>query len=171
MRAESFAKVGDDLVRRYGTRDPFVIARRLGVEVLFCENLGSLKGMYRVIHRVRMIFINQDLSPQMQRMVCAHEIGHDQLHRAMAKGEALREFSLYDMTVRTEYEANLVAAEILLDTDALLRYIYEYGYTSEQIAKATNTDVNLVALKAARLAQTGYDLCPVEHRSDFLKNL
>ena len=43
---------------------------------------------------------------------------------------------LYDMTTKSEYEANIVAAEILLDTDEVLDYIYGYGYTSEQIARA-----------------------------------
>ena len=54
---------------------------------------------------------------------------------------------LYDMTTKPEYEANIVAAEILLDTDEILEYIYDYGYTSEQIARAMGTDINLVALK------------------------
>ena len=40
------------------------------------------------------------------------------------------------MTTKPEYEANIVAAEILLDTDEILEYIYDYGYTSEQIARA-----------------------------------
>ena len=31
---------------------------------------------------------------------------------------------------RPEYEANIVAAEILLDSDEILEYIYNYGYTS-----------------------------------------
>ena len=32
---------------------------------------------------------------------------------------------LYDMTTKPEYEANIVAAEILLDTDEILEYIYD----------------------------------------------
>ena len=75
----------------------------------------------------------------------------------------------HDMATKPEYEANIVAAEILLDTDELLEYVYEYGYTSEQIARAMHTDINLVALKIAHLAETGYDLRRIEHRSDFLK--
>ena len=89
----------------------------------------------------------------MQRIVCAHELGHDQLHRNLAKDGALREFMLYDMSTRPEYEANIVAAEILLDTDAVLDYVYNLGYTSEQIAKAMSTDINLVALKVAHLTK------------------
>lgn len=169
MSAKHFSKVGSDLVRRFGTRDPFRIAQELGIEVLFCDDFGPLKGMYRVIKRNRFIFISKDFSSRMQRIVCAHELGHDQLHRQLAKGNALQEFMLYDMTTKPEYEANIVAAEILLDTDEILECIYEYGYTSEQIARAMHTDINLVALKIAHLAETGYDLRRIEHRSDFLK--
>ena len=59
--------------------------------------------------------------------------------------------------------------KFLLDTDEILEYIYDYGYTSEQIARAMGTDINLVALKIAHLAESGYDLRRIEHRSDFLK--
>ena len=162
MTAAYLSKVGNDLVNHCGTRDPFRIARELGIEVLF-------KGMYRVIKRNRFIFINKDLNPRMQIIVCAHEIGHDQLHRNMAKKDAIQEFMLYDMATKPEYEANIVAAEILLDTDTILEYIYDYGFTSEQIARAMCSDINLVALKVAHLVETGYDLRRIDHRSDFLK--
>ena len=46
MSAKHLSKVGNDLVRRCGTRDPFRIAQELDIEVLFCEDFGSLKGMY-----------------------------------------------------------------------------------------------------------------------------
>ena len=169
MSAKHLSKVGSDLVRRCGTRDPFRIAQELGIEVLFCDDFGPLKGMYRVIKRNRFIFINKDLSSRMQRIVCAHELGHDQLHRHLAKGNALQEFMLYDMATKPEYEANIVAAEILLDSDEILEYIYDYGHTSEQIARAMHTDINLVALKIAHLAETGHKLRRMEYRSSFLK--
>ena len=169
MTARQLSEVGERLVRRCGTRDPFEIARQLGVEVLFCQDFGSMKGMYRVVKRTRFIFLNRDLTPQMQRIVCAHELGHDQLHRDLAKNGALQEFMLYDMTTKPEYEANIVAAEILLDTDEVLDYVYNFGYTSEQIAKAMSTDINLVALKVAHLAESNRGLRPIEHRADFLK--
>ena len=169
MTAKQLSEVGERLVKRCGTRDPFEIARQIGVEVLFCDGFNSMKGMYRVIKRNRFIFINRDLTPQTQRIVCAHELGHDQLHRDLARTGALHEFMLYDMTTKPEYEANIVAAEILLDTDEALDCVYNYGYTSEQIAKAMETDINLVALKVAHLAETNRELRPIEHRSGFLK--
>lgn len=125
--------------------------------------------MYCIVKRNRFIFLNKDLSPQMKRIVCAHEIGHDRLHRALAKKHGLQEFVLYDMATKPEYEANIVAAEILLDSDEILEYIYDYGYTSEQIARAMHTDINLVALKIAHLAETGHKLRRMEYRSSFLK--
>ena len=77
------------------------------------------------------------------------------------------------MKSKPEYEANIVAAEILMDSDEVLRYIYEYGYTAEQIASAMSTDINLVALKVAlkvaHLATLGYNLHALEHKSNFLK--
>ena len=77
---------------------------------------------------------------------------------------------LYDMSTRPEYEANIVAAEILLDSEETLDYVYQYGYTTEQTANAMDTDINLMALKIAHLSQCGYNLRTPEHRSDFLKS-
>ena len=169
MNAEQLSQVGSNLVKRCGSRDPFEIAEQLGVHVMFCENFGTLKGMYRVIKRNRFIFLNSDLDENMLRIVCAHELGHDQLHRNMAKTHPIHEFMLYDMKSKPEYEANIVAAEILMDNDEVLRYIYDYGDTAEQIACAMSTDINLVALKVAHLATLGYNLHLPEHKSDFLK--
>ena len=53
MNAEQLSRVGEKLVKRCGSRDPFEIARQLGVHVMLCENLGSLKGMYWVITYLR----------------------------------------------------------------------------------------------------------------------
>ena len=124
MNAEQLSRVGEKLVKRCGSRDPFEIARQLGINVMLCENFGSLKGMYRVIKRNRFIFLNNSLDENMLRIVCAHELGHDQLHRNMAKTTPIHEFMLYDMKSKPEYEANIVAAEILMDSDEVLRYIY-----------------------------------------------
>ena len=71
MNAEQLSRVGEKLVKRCGSRDPFEIARQLGINVMLCENFGSLKGMYRVIKRNRFIFLNNSLDENMLRIVCA----------------------------------------------------------------------------------------------------
>lgn len=68
MNAEQLSRVGEKLVKRCGSRDPFEIARQLGINVMLCENFGSLKGMYRVIKRNRFIFLNNSLDENMLRI-------------------------------------------------------------------------------------------------------
>ena len=169
MQSPDANVVGDKLVKRFHTRNPFEIAEALNIHVLFRDDFGPLKGMYRVIKRNRFIFINQDLDEPMQLLVCAHELGHDQLHRKLGAADGLHEFSFYDMTARPEYEANIVAADILLDSDEVLEYIYTFGYTLEQIASAMYTSPHLVALKIKSLNHKGYSIREQYYRSDFLK--
>lgn len=169
MSIEYIADKGTKLVQRYGTRDPFKIAKELGIKVMFVDDFEKLKGVYRVIKRNRWIFINSNLSEWMQRVVCAHELGHDQLHRSLAKGDGLMEFVIYDMNTRPEYEANVFASQILLPDDEVLEHIYN-GYDSQQIACMMHSDINLVALKVSTLNYLGgYDFRPMEHNSTFLK--
>ena len=84
MSLKKITNKGSNLVKRCNTRDPFKIAEAIGVKVMFVDNFEKLKGVYRVIKRNRWIFINSNLSERMQRIVCAHELGHDQLHRHLA---------------------------------------------------------------------------------------
>ena len=167
-RSEDISARADALARRFGTRDPFEIAEGLGVSVMWRSNFGRLKGMYRVVRRNRYIFLNDSLGEETARIVCAHELGHDQFHRDFAKGNGLLEFMLYNMTSRAEYEANVFAAGLLLPDDELLGLICE-GYDAQQIACRMRTDVNLVALRVSHLKRRGFELNSLEHRSDFLK--
>ena len=104
----------------------------------------------------------------MNRIVCAHELGHDRLHRNFAKDTLFQEFMLYNMASRHEYEANIFAANLLLDDDEVLEYI-KNGYDTLKIASATETDINLVALKVDYLIRNGHNLIKQEHNSKFLK--
>ncbi|MDR0944460.1 MAG: ImmA/IrrE family metallo-endopeptidase [Ruminococcus sp.] len=156
------------LVQRYKTRDPFEIARELGIHVRFSKEFTTLKGMYVIIMGNRFIIVNGKLDEQTLKLVVAHEIGHDRLHRELAKKSAISDLSLYKKDCRPEYEANLFAAELLIDTDALLELIYD-GYECEEAAKILETDVNLLSLKIAALKYQGIDLREQEYNSKFLK--
>ena len=91
------------------------------------------------------------------------------LHRDFAGGDGLLEFALYDMSSRREYEANMVAAAILLPDEELLEHIYQDHYDAEQIASVMHSDINLVALKIAGLRAKGHPLHTLGHDSRFLK--
>lgn len=169
MKSPCIYTLGDKLIRQCDTRDPFLIADQLGIHILFGDDFSPLKGMYRVIKRNRFIFINQNLNEPIQRLVCAHEVAHDQLHRPLGMSNGLQEFTFYDMTSQPEYEANIVAADILLDSDEILEYIYIYHFSVDQIARAMYTDPNLVALKIRSLNHKGHSIPEQFYRSDFLK--
>jgi len=98
------------------------------------------------MNRQPYIVINDNLPYEVQLIVAAHELGHDRLHRAFAKDYALQEFVLYDMKSRPEYEANVFAAELLIDTDEVLKLARE-GFDQEQIAGQLKTDINLIGIK------------------------
>lgn len=166
---DRIAQCAAGLVRKYKTRDPFELAKELGIHVFFSDEFVTLKGMYFIIKRNRYIYINNKLDDNTKKIVCAHEIGHDRLHRDLAKFGALQEFVLYDMATRQEYEANVFASSVLLEDDAMLELIYERGYDAQQIAVELKSDINLVALKAATLKTKGHRLSPPDVKSDFLK--
>ena len=163
---DNIIRRADALVRSTGTRDPERIAEALGI-IVMDVNFEKQKGIYKVILRNRFIFIKSDLSEVMRRIVLLHEIGHDQLHRHLA--DVFQEFQIFDMRGNVmEYEANLFAAQIALPDEEILNYIRS-GYDAAQIAMATASDINLVALKVSELSRRGYAFRDVDHRSDFLK--
>lgn len=164
---DAIVKKARRLVRCCGTTDPFRIAAEIGVKLHFSD-LGAVKGMYTYLKRNRFVVVNSSLDEYLQRIVCAHELGHDQFHRALAKNKWLQEFMIYDMNQRPEYEANIFASEMLLPDDKIL-YLTDNGLDIEQIAKTMCSDVNLIALKLATLSQQGYRFRQIQYRSDFLK--
>lgn len=155
------------LFKKYKTRNPFEIADLLHIDVLFMD-LGKLKGFYKRDGHNRFIVINDDLSEPVQRIVCAHELGHDQLHRDLAKSLTLQEFGVYDMTSKPEYEANLFAAELLLPDQDIMAH-FEQGYSFYETAQLLETDNHLLAMKLMIMNDSGAEFrVPVDLKSDFL---
>ena len=144
------------LVKKYKTRDPFLIAKQLGVEVLFRDDFKRQKGAFTVISKNSFIFVNSNLSDELQRLVCAHELGHALLHRTLGqRAGGLFEFEIFDITTQCEYDANVFAATLLLDDKEILDAAVD-GYDVVQIARAMGTNVNLVLLKMAEMNKQGY---------------
>ena len=166
---DEIVKIVNRLIKRCGTRDPYKVAKELGINIIY-RNFVKQHGAYKVILKNRFIFLQNGMSPVLEQMVVWHEIGHDVLHRneAVAAG-GFKEFNIFNMrNNRMEYEANMFAAQIALPDDEVLDYIYT-GYDVGQIALAMRSDINLVALKVAELNTRGYRFREQEHRNDFLK--
>jgi Zn-dependent peptidase ImmA (M78 family) len=167
VNSEDIISKSGAALRRCECRDPFKIARELGIEVKY-DDYGKLKGMYTIIKRNPYIFINNTLDRYTQHLVCAHEIGHDRLHRDLVRDGWMREFVIYNMNNRPEYEANLFASEVLIDDDEILELMSE-RLDTEQIARALYTDINLVGIKLEALRQKGYEFRQIEYKRNFLK--
>lgn len=127
------------LLRRYGTSDPFELADCLGITILECHDFKLQKGAFKVILNNCFIFINANLSTEMKKLVCAHELGHALLHRPLGKTDTgLMEFELFDITNTTEYEANLFAANLR----KLFIQVYSRNALSKPYIKQFLSEVN-----------------------------
>ncbi len=153
MNNELFSLPGK-LKKKYGTSDPFRLAEYLGFVVKFLDLKGT-KGFCKKILNNYFIFINVNMSEEMQCMCCAHEIGHILLHKNyLSTPEYLMHMELFDMRNRTEYEANLFAANLLIDDDELLRQIHA-GHDIVATASSFGVNVNMLALKLAEMKKAG----------------
>lgn len=138
--------IAHGLTRKYSTHDPFVIAASLGIRT-YVTDLGGLKGFCCVIMGVVCIFINENLSPEMQNMVCAHELGHCLLHEDnLRSGGKYTEYNLTSNINRAEYAANTFVAFLLIDDSDMLEYLYN-GYDFYDTARALYIDVNFLAIR------------------------
>lgn len=100
------------LVRKYNQRDPFLLAKKLGINVI--ENdLGEVYGYYTQINRIKFILINSNLSESEKRFVVAHELGHAILHSKIATPCLMHLKNIND--IKIEYEANRFAVQLLID--------------------------------------------------------
>lgn len=169
LTLQKIYRLGEELVADANSRNPFQIADEIGLQIKMVKDFTVLKGVYMILHEVPWAFINDNLDEQLKRIVCAHEIGHHVLHQDLVRQTMLQEFSLFDRQNKPEYEANVIAAEILLPDAEVLDMIYHCGYDAFQIARCTGLDVNLVALKCDILVEKGYDLHRIDHQSDFLR--
>lgn len=112
--------VADGLARKHGTRDPFTIANELGFIVVFAP-LVDMRGFQQSVKRRRLIYINDELDEQQQRLVCAHELAHHLLHRGMNR--IFMDQSTRIVTQRYENEANRFAVDLLYSDDELQPYL------------------------------------------------
>ena len=159
------------LIAKYGTRDPFRIAREQGIEIML-RNFARQKGAFSLMLNVPFIFINENLSDEMKRIVCAHELGHAMLHRQLCrkmKNQTIHEYEIFDIRTGTEYEANIFAAGLLIDEQELSA-CESCGYDIVQTAKATGINVNLLLIKYYEMQERSgkrYNL-PYLPKRDFL---
>ena len=176
MTIEYISRTVDRLIRKYHERDPFQLAEAMNIEVLRTP-MGTAerdcKGFFLVHSRIRVIVINSDLPMVIQRIILAHELGHAALHeKTLESVKAYHDFALYDTTEMAEYEANLFAADLLLEDDEVIEKLKEdnffFGVASEFMVPPELLDFKFRILKAKRLLTLE---SPITARGDFLRKL
>ena len=156
MRSHYIAKRAKEVLRHSHSHDMQEIADALGIHLDFSDNFKNLLGMYYAKWRNRFIIVNNRLDDAWTRMVVAHEIGHDQLHRNIASS-GLQEFELFSIKSRTEYEANAFAAHLLLDSEEIYDLLKQEKDVFS-IAQELNCNTNLLLIKLTEMNSLGYDI-------------
>ena len=172
MTYDDICKAANKITETYGKRDPFRLCGEMDIILLF-QALGaeenSVKGFYFESHRIRTITINSDLPEELQRIIAAHELGHAVLHRS-EKVHSFNELWLFDEAGDMEREANLFAAELLIDDEELLDILRE-GSTFFEAAAVLNVPMELLEFKLRIMRDKGYEIreAPIRAESRFLK--
>lgn len=134
-------KLADSLARKHKSRDPFEIITNLNVILIFYP-LHGVKGFYQYFQRNNLIYIDETLSDQEKRFVCAHELGHMYLHK---KANAIFLDSRTQLnTTKYEHEADRFAIDLLVSDDIIETHL---DYTTEQLARALGYDKKLIEIR------------------------
>lgn len=124
------------LIRRFGTNDPFVIASGLNIHIRFDDLGESTRGIYFKTLRRRCIFIHSGLDEPHQRLVCAHELGHDRLHPGL--NQFWLDAHTFTNTGKYERQANQFAVRLLTAGDT-----FEKGQTIKSILQRNNVPTEM----------------------------
>lgn len=119
------------LIEKYKTNNPFDIADHKGILIEFAD-LGETLGFYFKNSRIKVININNQINPALQKFVCSHELGHALLH-PHANTPFLRNNTFFSID-KIEVEANTFAVELLMPD----RDIYDYEDTNLTINEIAN---------------------------------
>lgn len=135
----------NQLVKKYGTNDPFKIAKFMGIIVVF-EPLGNALGYYNKHFRVPIIHINQDADRKSQFFIAAHELGHAVQHSDISTS-FLKKHTLFS-TDKLEIEANTFAVELLLPDELFEDQNIYSCFTIYDAIKEQGIPEELVSLKS-----------------------
>ncbi len=171
---DSICEQVQKLKRKYDESDPFKLCRDMGIKLLFSpmgKDETDCKGFFLVQSRIKSITINSDLSKDFQRIIAAHEIGHAILHKDKAGVKAFHEFGLFEDATTLEYEANIFAAELLLEDDDVLESLND-DLSFFQAASTLRVPAEILDFKFRTLKWKGYKLndAPMYSAGNWLKD-
>ena len=174
MICDEIVKSVKKLKRRYREDNLFELCRNMGILLLpqsFGTQKGAIMGFFLEQRRIKTITYNSDLSDDLQRIIVGHELGHSVLH-ARSGIHAFHDVGLFDVSSRFEKEANLFAAEFLLDDDEVLETLAQGG-DFFSAAAILRVPMELLDFKFRIMKWKGYDVAepPIMAQSNFLRDV
>ena len=165
------SRVVNDLIQKYKTRDPYELCDALGIRVRLKDLGTDIKAYYFYQSRIRNIVLNERVTEIVRRILVAHELGHDRLHIDVAMLKGFQEIELFGRLIPTEYEANLFAAELLIDDIVLMELLNDDSKAFFGVASELYVPPALLDFKFRVLKHKGYHVeAPYIANGDFLKN-
>jgi len=175
MPIELISKEVKRIQKKYDEKDPYALCSAMKISLIH-NPMGTgdeaCKGFYLLQSRKQAIVINEDLPEMLQRIILTHEIGHAVLHRKASGIKAFHDFTLFDETSVYEYEANIFAADFLMDDSEVLELLNE-DISFFGAASKLNVPAELLDFKFRVLKRKGYKVIdpPMVASSDFLKKV
>ena len=99
----------------------------------------------------------------MKQIVAAHELAHIVLHQSQLKIAPMKDTVLYNMASQTEYEANLFAADLLLDDEEIHKLSQDEDMDYFNMCKSLYVTPDFMSFKLfimniATIQDTGRDM-------------
>lgn len=162
------------LKKKYDESDPIQLCKAMGIILLFQpmgKHEGAIKGFYMKCKRIPTITVNCDLTETIQKIIIAHELGHAAIH-AGSGVHTFHDIALFDQATEMEREANLFAAECILEDEDVLDALNQdtafFG-----AAAVLRVPMEMLDFKFRLMKWKGYKLIepPIHARGDFMRNM
>ncbi len=174
MTYDEICREVEKVKARYHQDDPYRLCRAMGIKLIrasFGTAPDAIKGFFLESQRIKTITINDDLPEVIQRIITSHELGHAVLHRNTGI-HAFHDVGLFDESVVFEKDANLFAAEYMLDDEDVFETL-NADATFFTAAAMLRVPAELLDFKFRLMKWRGYKLSapPIQAKSTFLKDV
>ena len=175
MNMDYICREVEKLKKKYHETDPFKLCEDMGIILLHTPMgtyPGACKGFFLTQSRKRSITINSDLPESIQRIIVTHELGHAVLHAKAVGVKTFHDFELFDSTSLMEYEANIFAAEFLMDDEDVLAKLND-DISFFGAAALLRVPPELLDFKFRLMKRNGYKVIdpPLMANGNFLKDV
>lgn len=134
MKYDYILNTVKEVIQKTGTRDLEDICSYYGIQIKRHDLKRMLKAyfFYNPVDEVPYIIIDLNVSDIFYRILLAHELGHYFLHRqnGVVHAFSFQEFDVLEMNSiqDEEYEANLFAAELLLEDASVMDALHTNSF-------------------------------------------